>query len=303
VTRVAFLGTPQVAVPTLRRLAAAADLRVAVTRPDRPRGRSGTPQPSPVKHAALDLGIPVVQPGRRSELEAALAERGPLDVAVVVAFGMILPARLLDLPGAGFLNAHFSILPRWRGAAPVQRALLAGDRRTGVSVMRLDAGLDTGPVLAIRSTGIGDEETAGELLGRLAGTAAELVVELLDPYLTGRVVATPQPGGGSAAPKLTAEDSRLRLDESPEQFVRRVRAMSPAPGAAGQVGGEGFKVLRARVAAGSAPSGGLAVEGGRLLCGTGGGRVELEVVQPAGRRPMAGIAWASGRRGELGRLT
>lgn len=302
-TRVAFLGTPQVAVPTLRRLAAAADLQVAVTRPDRPRGRSGTPQPSPVKLAALDLGIPVVQPGRRSDLEAALAEHGPLDLAVVVAFGMILPARLLDLPGAGFLNAHFSVLPRWRGAAPVQRAVLAGDRRTGVSVMRLDAGLDTGPVLAIRSTAIGDEETAGELLARLAGTAAELVVELLDAYLTGRVVATPQPGGASAAPKLTADDARLRLDESPEQFVRRVRAMSPAPGAAGQVGGEGFKVLRARVAAGSAPSGALAVEGGRLLCGTGGGRVELEVVQPAGRRPMPGSAWASGRRGELGRLT
>lgn len=297
--RVAFLGTPPAAVPTLRRLVdAGVDVAAVVTRPDRRRSRSAPPEPSAVKAAALDLGLPVLEPADRGELAAALPPVGPLDVGIVVAFGMLLPAAVLAAPRRGLVNVHFSLLPRWRGAAPVARSLLAGDDGGGVSLMVLDEGLDTGPVLAVAATRYGPEETAGDIEERLARTGAELLVDVLPGYLAGHVSAVPQdPAEATSAPRLEAADGRLDPGDDPAAFVRRVRATTPRPGAYLVVGGERLKVLTARVGEGVAAPGELVPTGDRLLCGVAGGVVELAVVQAPSRRAVTGAEWARGRRG------
>ncbi|GIU93424.1 MAG: methionyl-tRNA formyltransferase [Acidimicrobiia bacterium] len=293
--RLAFCGSPGWAVPALDELSP--HLRLVVTRPPAPRGRGRKVGPSPVEARARELGLPVVTPGDQAELTAALEEASPLDAAVVVAYGMIIPGETLRIPRRGFLNLHFSLLPRWRGPEPVRRALLAGDDTTGVSVMSLDEGVDTGGVLAMWATRIGPAEDAGSLTDRLARWSAPLGAETVESWVSGGLTAVAQPGEGATyAHKIRQEERRLHPDQTPESFVRTVRAMAPAPGAVARVGDGPLKVLAAAVSNGDLAPGELRLDGDRLLCGLVGGVVELKVVQAPGKRPMSGAAWARGRR-------
>lgn len=293
--RVAFLGTPALAIPTLDRLHDLADVRLIVTQPDRPVGRSKTPQPPPVKRRAVELGIPVAQPERSRETAGILEAAGPLDVAVLVAFGQLIRSDALSVPLRGFLNVHFSVLPRWRGAAPVQRAIMAGDRRVGVTVMVLDEGLDTGPTVATRSTALGRGESGGDVLDRLAVDGADLLARILDPYVSGRMAPTPQPDGATLAPKLTPQDRMIDWSEPADRTVDRIRALAPRPGATAMFQGAPVKILAAEAADEELRPGEL-TEG--ALVGAGDGAVRLVTVQPAGKQAMSAADWMRGIRGE-----
>ena len=207
--RVVFLGTPEAALPSLFRLVEVAEVIQVITRSDRPRGRSGTPSAAPVKQAALDLGLPVVEANRGTAVEAVFPDL-PIDAAIVTVFGVLIPPSLLTRPGRGFLNVHFSLLPRWR-AAPVAAAIAAGDEETGVTIMQLDRTLDTGPILRARSVPIGGEETTGELTERLASIGADLLVQTLGsdesaPTAPGRSLChlCPQPHSRRSCPRSSA---------------------------------------------------------------------------------------------------
>lgn len=195
-TRVAFLGTPPAALPTLKALSATYDLELVVTQPDRPRGRSKKPVPPPVKSAALEIGARVEQPATSGGLFEALSSVAGLDLGVVVAYGRIIRPEALHIPRMGMLNVHFSLLPRWRGAAPVSRALIAGDTMTGVTIIKLDEGLDTGPVLTAQAVDIKGDENAGSLTERLAVLGAELLMKALPAYLSGELEPVPQSDEG-----------------------------------------------------------------------------------------------------------
>jgi methionyl-tRNA formyltransferase len=298
--RAVFYGTPAEAVPSLAALAEIAEVLLVTTRPDRPRGRSGKPQPPPVKEAALAAGLPVAQPGRAAA-DLDRLRRLAADVAVVVAFGEILPPALLAAPTHGFVNVHFSLLPRWRGASPVVRTLLAGDETTGVTLMMLDAGMDTGPVLIAEATPVQPEETAGELTARLARLGAAMLAAHLPAYVAGELVPRPQPAAGATAA------ARVRVEEAfvdPSRHraaavLRAVRAFDPKPGAWSEFDGVRVKLWRARPAAGpdSGPGPGIVAAAGEgVLLGAVDGPVELLEVQPAGRERMEAMAWMRGRR-------
>lgn len=298
-TRLVFMGTPAAAVPTLERLADRVAL--VVTQPDRPRGRSGKPQPSPVAEAADRLGITTVKPSRSSEIAEMIDRNGPFDLGVVVAFGMLLDGAALSVPRHGYLNVHFSLLPRWRGAAPVQAAILSGDRRSGVSLMVLDPGLDTGPVVAGTSVAIGSEDTGGSLTDRLARLAAALSYAEVDPFLGGRRFASPQAETGvTYAPKLGRADRRLDLSAGAQDLARRVRALAPHPGAFLMAGTDLLRILSARASEGAADLGSVEYDGSKVTVGTGWGLLVLESVQPAGGRVMTAVDWARGH--DLDRL-
>jgi methionyl-tRNA formyltransferase len=297
--RLVFLGTPEAAVPSLRRLAGGFAVEMVVTRPDRPRGRSRRPAAPPVKVAAESLGLPVTQPERGSDLAAVLRQVGPIDLAVVVAFGMLIRPDVLALPRRGFLNLHFSLLPRWRGAAPVAYAILAGDTVTGASVMLLDEGLDTGPVLGVRTSPIASDDTTGSVTERLATRGADLLTDIARRWIAGTVAAVPQPTAGLSAPKLAPSDGHLDWRLTGEELQRRIRAFTPDPGAFSYVGGARLGVLAVHPGPGRLPPGTLRVAGGELVCGTATGTLVLDLVHPAGRRPMPGADWARGWRGEL----
>ncbi len=301
-TRLAFLGTPGAALPTLRAISEHHDVALVVTQPDRPRGRSRLPVASPVKTAALELGVPVSQPVSRDQLSADLAAIRGLDLAVVVAYGRILDDRALNAPAHGMLNVHFSLLPRWRGAAPVARALLAGDPMTGVSIIRLDQGLDTGPVLTAQAVDIGPEETAGELTERLAGLGANLIAGVIPGYLRGDVLPVEQSDDGATyAAKLEPADRPIDLGAGAVDAWRRVRALSPEPGATLVIDDVSHQVLRARLHPGHPPPAGTwDTTDGALLVGTADGGIEILEIQPPGKRPMTGVAWLSGRRRHSG---
>lgn len=295
--RAVFLGTPAAAVPTLVSLASAAEVVAVVTRPDKPRGRSASPVPSPVKEAAAQLGVPVLQPANASALTGALEGLGPIDVGVVTAYGTLIRPEALAIPTRGFLNIHFSLLPRWRGANPVVAALLAGDEETGVSLMVLDQGLDTGPVVAGRTVTIGRDETGGELRTRLAALGAQLLVSVLPGWVAGAMSATPQPGMGvTYAPKLAKSDLLLDMSVPADESVRRIRALAPTPGARLLVEGVVLRVLAGRRIQRGLAVGEVAVLDERVLVGTGQGSLELLTVQPAGKRPMDAAAWLRGLR-------
>jgi methionyl-tRNA formyltransferase len=306
--RVLFMGTPAFAVPTLERLLATQAVVGVATQPDRPAGRGRRLRPSPVKELARAHGVPVYQPQSLRRAPEAVAELAALrpDVVVVAAYGLILPPAVLALAPGGALNVHASLLPRWRGAAPVAYAILAGDEETGVTIMQMDEGLDTGPMLARRAVPVGPEETAGELGARLAVLGAELLAQTLGPWLAGRLVAEPQPGAGASyAPRLGPADARLDWREPAAAIARRVRAMSPAPGAFGELpDGTRLKVLAARVVPGltgvPAPAGTLYPTPDGPAVGTGEGGLLLVEVQPAGGRPMRGADLLRGRPGLLG---
>lgn len=290
-----FLGTPQEAVPSLMALVALMDIELVVTRPDRGRGRSRKIQSPPVKTAADDLGLPVVQPASKAELAHALVGKS-LSVGVVVAFGMILRQEVLEIPNAGFVNVHFSLLPRWRGAAPVERAIMAGDTQTGVTLMSVDEGLDTGPILAQRRTSIAATETGGELRSRLSELGADLLGESLEDWVDGRLAAEAQPDTGvTYASRLEPADRLLGPHLTVEQFVNHTRALAPDPGARLNLGAGHAKVLAARPLSLRVPPGEWRDVNGAPTLGVADGTVEIVTIQPAGKRPMEGAAWLRGR--------
>lgn len=297
--RIIFLGTPAAAVPALERLAAQVDL--VVTRPDRRQGRNRHLAPSAVAAAAERLGLAVAKPENRAELADVLGPSSKL--GVVVAFGVILPKAILDSAERGFLNLHFSLLPRWRGPAPVQRSIMAGDTFTGVTVFRLDEMLDHGPVLASAGTEIGRGEKGTELLGRLATLGAGLLVETVERHLAGETMGTPQnESEATLANKLTPDDQHLRLTSTPIEWALAARALADRPGAYCLHEGRRLKLLAASPHVGGPGPGELSFHDDRLVCGLMHGAVELIEVQPAGGRAMSGADWGRGRHGHLGRV-
>ena len=291
--KVVFFGTPADAVPALDALHAAGhQIALVVTQPDRRRGRGSEPSPSPVKAAADALGLPVLTPEKSREVVDDVARTGA-DLGVVVAFGQLLPPALLEALPHGFVNVHFSLLPRWRGAAPVERAVLAGDRETGVCIMALEAGLDTGPVYARERTPIGAQETAGELRARLVGIGTDLLVDTLPRVPV--TVPEPQTGDPTYADKLTVDEFALDWDQPAEELARIVRAGNPRPGAWSTDHGTRLKFWRVR-----ALSACIDAEPGTVFghtrVATGEGALELVEVQPEGRRAMDANAWLAGRR-------
>ena len=293
------MGSPDFAVPSLERLAAHYPIVGVVTQPDRPAGRGGTVKPPAVKEAALRLSLPVLQP-ERLRLPAAMDQLRAWapDLIVVVAFGQILKPEVLDLPSQGCINVHGSLLPRWRGAAPIQAAILAGDMETGITIMKMDPGVDTGPFLSQCYIPIAPDETGGSLFARLALLGADLLLETLPRYLSGKLQPRPQPEEAvTYAPMLKKEDGRLNFTHPALELERRVRATNPWPGASFEFSGTALKVLRAAVSGEKSPGpGSRLIVNGRPAIGTGEGLLILEEVQPAGKKSMPGRAFLSGAR-------
>ncbi|HEX5095966.1 MAG TPA: methionyl-tRNA formyltransferase [Acidimicrobiia bacterium] len=292
--RLIFLGTPEGAVPPLRALVDAGhDVALVITQPDKRRSRGPGADASPVKRAAEDLGLPVVTPEKSREIVEQVRDSDAA-IGVVVAFGQLLPVSLLEAVPLGFVNVHFSLLPRWRGAAPVERALLAGDAETGVCIMRVEAGLDTGPVYACERTPIGPDETAGVLHARLVEMGTALLVRELP--LVASATPVDQAGEATYADKLTVDEFRLDAARSADELARIVRAGNPRPGAWFVAGGKRVKVLRAHVADASIPAGVVDPQG---ALGTARDTLVLDEVQPEGKRPMTGEAWRRGVHGDV----
>lgn len=287
-------------------LASRHDVVAVLTRPDAPAGRGRTLHRSPVGEVADAHGIEVLTPRRPSEPEfqERLAEIAP-DLVPVVAYGALIPRSALEIPKHGWINLHFSLLPAWRGAAPVQHAVLHGDEVTGAAVFQIEEGLDTGPVFGTLTEPIRPDDTSGDLLGRLADAGAELLVAVTDAIADGRAVSVPQPVEGvSLAPKITVEDARVRWNEPAFAVDRRIRACTPAPGAWTMFRGERLKVgpVRALADVSDLPPGGMRVEKQRVLVGTLTSTVQLGEVQPHGKRPMRAPDWARGVRVEAGEV-
>jgi methionyl-tRNA formyltransferase len=296
--RIVYLGTPVDAVAPLRALIDDGhDVALVVSQPDRRRARGagrGARQPSPVKQAALDLGLRVLTPEKAREVVDDVRSSGA-ELGVVVAFGQLLPVALLEALPHGFVNLHFSLLPRWRGAAPVERAILAGDRETGVDLMRIEAGLDTGPVFARARVPIGPDETAGELHARLVGVGTELLREHLPAVPN--ALGAPQTGEPTYAEKLGVDEFRLDPHRFASELARVVRAGNPRPGAWFRVGGKRVKIWRAHEAEGHEEPLEPGAVGADGAIGTARGVLALDEVQPEAKRVMTGAAWRAGVRG------
>ncbi len=289
--RLVFLGTPVDAVAPLRALVEAGhEAALVLTQPDRRRSRGGGDDPSPVKQAATELGTPVLTPTRAREAIADVAATGA-QLGVVVGFGQLLPPAFLDALPHGFVNLHYSLLPRWRGAAPVERAILAGDTETGVCLMRIEEGLDTGGIYASVSTPIEPEETAGELHERLTALGTRLLLEYLP--LVPETEPVPQEGEPTYAEKLTVDEFQIDGSRPATEVARVVRAGNPRPGAWMVVDGKRVKVWRARPESGDGEPG-VVRRPGELL--TSGGVLRLDEVQPEGKPRMTGQAWMAGLR-------
>lgn len=295
--RVVFAGTPQVAVPSLQAIMNSRHEVLAVlTRPDAPAGRGRSTRRSPVGQVADESGIPVLAPQRPREVAGQLRELGP-DACPVVAYGALLPTDLLAIPQHGWINLHFSLLPAWRGAAPVQHAIAHGDEVTGATTFVIDEGMDTGPVLGKMTSAVGRRETSGELLERLAVTGADLLVATLDALESGALEPAPQPYDGvSMAPKITVDDARIDWETPAFAVDRHVRAMTPAPGAWTTFRGERLKVLPVGTTDQVLPPGQLHVQKRSVLVGTATEAVELGQVQAVGKKVMDAAAWARGVR-------
>lgn len=301
--RLVFMGTPEFAVPSLKALHRRTHVVGVVTQPDRAAGRGRKRVLPPVKVFALEAGLPVIQPQKLREPEAMaqLAAWAP-DLIVVAAFGQILKPAVLALPRHGCLNVHASLLPRWRGAAPVAAALLAGDAETGVTLMQMDAGLDTGPTLARHAEPIQPNDTAGTLTARLAEAGAALLIEALPASLSGALTPVPQDASSATyAPQLKKEDGRLAFTPAASELERRVRAFDPWPGAFAVWAGGPLKVRRAAVMTGAFGPPGTVVgteRGPAVACGADA--LLLVEVQPAGKQPMPAADFARGARGFVG---
>ncbi|MEV6848654.1 methionyl-tRNA formyltransferase [Actinoplanes sp. NPDC051411] len=299
--RLVFAGTPAVALPALDAIAASShELLAVVTRPDAPAGRGRHLVRSPAGAWADEHGIEVLTPERprEPEFQERLRELAP-DCVPVVAYGALVPPSALEIPRHGWVNLHFSLLPAWRGAAPVQHAVLHGDEVTGASVFELEAGLDTGPVYGTLTEDIRPADTSGDLLERLAGEGAGLLVAVLDAIDAGTARAHPQPADGvTLAPKITIDDARVRWDDPAFAVDRRIRACTPAPGAWTTLRGDRLKlgpVKPVANAAGLAP-GDLLIERTQVLVGTATTPVALGEVRAAGKKPMPATDWARGLR-------
>ncbi|MSR09147.1 MAG: methionyl-tRNA formyltransferase [Gammaproteobacteria bacterium] len=301
--RVVLAGSPAFATPTLQRLADLGHLPVAVlTQPDRPAGRGRTVAPGPVKQLALALGIPVLQPSslKTDVAQAELRALAP-DLIVVVAYGLLLPAAVLALPRRGCVNVHASLLPRWRGASPIQAAILAGDAETGVSIMQLEAGLDLGPVYATARLTIGSDETAAELEARLALLGADTLATLLEPLLAGQLTPTPQPDAGvTYAGRINKAEARIDWQTPAAELARRVRAFSSWPVAETLLDGQQLRCFASEPAADGRAVDGVpgtivATDNGGILVQTGRGQLWLRTVQLSGRQRVAGADFARGR--------
>jgi methionyl-tRNA formyltransferase len=300
--RVLFYGTPAFALPTLHAILVRHEVVAVVTQPDRPAGRGQRPQASPVKVVATEHGVPVLQPDRLRDpgWPERLAEHAA-DVAVVVAFGQLLPRAVLDTPARGSINVHASLLPRYRGAAPIAWAIIRGERETGITTFQMDPGMDTGPMLLQRATPIGPEETAGELAGRLAVLGADVLIETLDRL--GALTSHAQDSGAATlAPRLRKEDGILDWTEPALALAARVRGLNPWPGAMAQAPGGRLLIWRARAITGRGEPGVLTAVGGLLAVGTGAGLLEPLEVQPENRRAMDWDAYLRGARLAAGAL-
>jgi methionyl-tRNA formyltransferase len=298
--RIVFMGSPDFAVPALEALATHYLLAGVVTQPDRPAGRGGTLKPPAVKVAALRLGIPVIQSEKLRDPEAMTRLRAwAPDLIVVAAFGQILRPEVLALPKWGCINIHGSLLPRGRGAAPIQAAILVGDQKTGITIMKMDPGVDTGPLLNQRAIPISPEDTAGTLFQKLALIGAKLLLDTLPRYLSGELQPQPQPVEGvTYAPMLKKEDGLLDFSQPATALEKRVRAFNPWPGTWFEWKGAPVKVLRARVSAEKSPGvGHKLIIAGCPATGTGEGILILDEIQPAGKKPMTGNAFLAGARG------
>lgn len=300
--RSVFLGTPSAAVPSLAALLDVIDVDLVITQPDRPRGRSGSPVSPPVKRAAEEWGLPIAQPTTKDELFDALSDV-TFEVGLVAAYGRLLEPRVLDLAPFGFVNVHFSLLPRWRGPAPVERAIMAGDETTGVSLMLINEGLDTGPVIAVVETPIADDETGGSLTGRLSYLGAMLVDDAMPEYLAGRLEPAPQlDAGASTAPMLDPGETRLDGNWPVDTAERAVRAFHPRPGAWVLIDGLRHKLLAVAPTEARVEAGSVEAVDGAAVAGFGHGSLELVTLQPEGKSPQAGSAWLNGRRGSGGMM-
>jgi methionyl-tRNA formyltransferase len=303
-TRVVFMGTPDFAVPVLDRLVREDYELIAVyTRADQPAGRGQRLEQSPVKQYALERGLRVEQPRalRSAAEQAALAAFQP-DVIVVAAYGLILPQPVLDLPPYGCINTHGSILPRHRGAAPIAATILAGDTETGITIMRMDAGVDTGPILSAAYIPIAADDTTGTLTAKLSQLAAGLLVRTLPRWLSGAIETLPQlEEGATYAPRIEKGDGRIDWSEPAELIARKVRAFHPWPSAFATWNGQQLKVMKARAGEGATVPGEV-IAGGRNQAGvgTGQGILWLDEVQLAGKKPAPIAAFLAGARGFVG---
>ncbi|GAA2173364.1 methionyl-tRNA formyltransferase [Agrococcus versicolor] len=298
--RIVFAGSPEAAVPSLEALAAVHDVALVVTRAASPQGRRRVLTPTPVAAAAERLGLPVLEANR---LDADATERivaTGAALGVVVAYGGLVREPLLSAPEHGWINLHFSLLPAYRGAAPVQRALVAGEHETGVSVFRLVPELDAGPIVRMEASPVPPLATAGDLLAQLAASGAGVLVEAVDAIADGTAVFVEQVGEPSFAPKLALADGLLRLDEPAPAVLSRFRGVTPEPGAHVLLAGERVKVLGlSRSAADPLPAGTARLVGRDAVLGTASSPLALGQVQPAGGRPMAAADWLRGRGGEV----
>ncbi|WP_109526894.1 MULTISPECIES: methionyl-tRNA formyltransferase [Nocardia] len=298
--RIVFAGTPEPAVPSLRRFVESKrhEVIAVVTRPDAVAGRGRKVTRSPVGQLADEHGIPVLTPRRPSEPEFVeqLLALAP-DCCPVVAYGALLPQQVLDIPRFGWINLHFSLLPAWRGAAPVQAAIDAGDEITGASTFQIEAGLDTGPVFGVVTEKIAVTDTAGTLLARLAETGARLLETTIDGVEDNTLQAIPQSADGvSYAPKVVAEDGHIRWDQPALAISRRIRAVTPAPGAWTEIDGLRLKVGPVEMVEEALPERAIDVRKSGVFVGTATTAVRLDQVQPQGKRMMAALDWARGAR-------
>ncbi|OBJ18292.1 methionyl-tRNA formyltransferase [Mycobacterium sp. 1245801.1] len=305
--RLVFAGTPEPALPALRRFIDSPrhEVVAVLTRPDAASGRRGKPEPSPVAREALERGIPVLRPSRPNsdEFVGELTRLAP-DCCPVVAYGALLRDGLLGVPPKGWINLHFSLLPAWRGAAPVQAAIAAGDSITGASTFRIEPSLDSGPIYGVVTETIRPTDTAGELLGRLAVSGAELLSATLDGIEDATLTPVPQPTEGvSIAPKITVEQARVRWDLPAQVVDRRIRAVTPKPGAWTLLGDLRIKLGPVQTADAVTPGppeplspGTIHVDGKSVWVGTGSDPVRLGQIQPPGKKFMSAVDWARGAR-------
>jgi methionyl-tRNA formyltransferase len=303
--RIIFAGTPEPALPSLRRLIDSPhhDVIAVLTRPDAVSGRRGRPSPSPVAQLAADAGIPLLRPERPNgaEFVAELHDLAP-DCCAVVAYGALLRDGLLAVPPLGWVNLHFSLLPSWRGAAPVQAAIAAGDSVTGATTFRIEPSLDSGPVFGVVTETIRASDTAGDLLGRLALSGATLLERTLDGIADGSLAAVPQPAEGvTLAPKITVEEARVRWELPAQVVERRIRAVTPNPGAWTMIGDLRVKLGPVALLDGEGDGeplspGAIRVDREGVKVGTASVSVRLGEIQPPGKKPMKAADWARGAR-------
>ena len=287
-TSIVFMGTPDFSVPILQQLIDQYTVIGVVTQPDRPAGRKQQIHMSPIKQLALAHNIPVLQPEKLRRAEAIEElKQWQSDLYVVAAFGQILPQVVLDIPKYGSINVHASLLPRWRGAAPIQAAIRAGDSETGVTIMKMDAGLDTGPMLKMRAIPIASDETGESLHDKLSVMGANLLIETLPAYLNGGIIPQAQPDNGTTyAPQVKKEEGNIDWLQDAQVIVRLIRAFTPWPGTFSFFKGQQLKILSGQAINGSEPVGKIIKRDDTICVGTGNGLIQLNIIQLAGRKAM-----------------